>query len=212
MNMRKWSAVLLCTLFLTACESLTTTGLTKQKPLNEVTLSENEQVIFSLLADRIFYLDFKDSKKEFRSIEVGVDYYHYGELVEKNGGMIMGANDPEMELEEKRARFLFTMNTQEGDENISVYGNLNVIYNSGSSGSTSYSFEREGTARGSSSWGYLVDQIDEITYDEKNYVAYYIENVESNTMRSFDSEVAVTPNQEYEHVYMYYVAISDKPL
>ncbi len=210
--MRKWSAVLLCTLFLTACESLTTTGLTKQKPLNEVTLSENEQVIFSLLADRIFYLDFKDSKKEFRSIEVGVDYYHYGELVEKNGGMIMGANDPEMELEEKRARFLFTMNTQEGDENISVYGNLNVIYNSGSSGSTSYSFEREGTARGSSSWGYLVDQIDEITYDEKNYVAYYIENVESNTMRSFDSEVAVTPNQEYEHVYMYYVAISDKPL
>jgi hypothetical protein len=208
--MKTWSAVFLCLLFLSACESLTTTSFTKQKPLNEMTLSENEEVIFSLLAERIYYLDFKDSKKKFRSIEVGVDYYHYGELVEKSVGLIMGANEPEME--DGRARFLFTMDTLENEGNLSVYGDFNIIYDSGSSGSSSYSLEREGTDRGSSSWGYLTEQIDEINYGKKNYVAYYVENVEPNIMRSFDPEFAVTPNQEYEHVYMYYVTVSDEPL
>ncbi|WP_332691213.1 hypothetical protein [Halalkalibacter lacteus] len=209
--MKKWGLVFLCLFILSACDSLTKASFLNQKPLNEISLSENEEIIFSILAERIFYLDFKDSNKEFRSVEVGVDYYQNGEIVEKNGGLMINANDLELEQKDERARILFTMDREENEGNLSVYGDLKIMYDSGSSGSSSYSLERKGTERGSSSWGYLVDEIEDVTYDKKNYVAYYVENVESNVMRSFDLEVATKPNQDYEHVYMFYVIISDEP-
>ncbi|WP_332633741.1 hypothetical protein [Halalkalibacter flavus] len=180
--------------------------------MNEITLSENEEVMFSLLADQIFYFEFHEREKQFQSIEVRVEYYHYGELVENIGGMKMGANDPEAEVEDERVRFLFTFDTKEEGDDLAVSRTLKLLYDRGAAGSTDYSITREGTNRGASSWGYLFDRFDEFPVGEKVYTAYFVENVEAAHLKSFDYEEAIYPNNEYEHVFLYYVKIDDDPL
>lgn len=192
------------------CDALTTAGGSSSEKINEVSLTKNEKVIFSLLADEIYYVEYVDPSKQFRSIGIGVDYYHYGLRSEEGGEITVGANDPEMDWDDDQARFLITKNWDEGEKESLVHGELSIILDSGTIGSGTYSYVRKNSERGIRSSGYLVDAIDEISYGEKVYVGYSIENVESDSMRSFDLELATTPNDEYEHTYLFYVIINQE--
>ncbi|KHF41776.1 hypothetical protein [Halalkalibacter okhensis] len=213
MELRKWIASLMSILLLAGCDSLISSSIDRnEKVMKEITLSENEEVMFSLLADQIYYFEFQDRLKQFQSVEIGVDYYHYGELIDSMGGMKIGANHPELEGKDERARFLFTLDSLEEGEDLTFSGTLKVLFDSGSAGSTGYSFNREGVKRGASSWGYLLDQFDDVPIGEKVYTAYFVENVESEHLRTLNYEEAIQQNDEYEHLFLYYVQIEDEPL
>ncbi|MFC0558171.1 hypothetical protein [Halalkalibacter alkalisediminis] len=201
---------LMCLLSITGCDTLLTAGGGESERLREITLSENEQVIFSLLADELFYIEYMDRSKQFRSLEIGVDYFHYGELSEESGGITLAANNPDFETEDDRARFLFTMDWEASGDSPSVQGEMIIFYDSGTTGSSSYSFSRPTLEQGGRTRGYLLEQIDKIPYGEKLYVAYLAENVNSNSMKTFDLEQVTTPNDEYEHVYLYYVMVNQE--
>jgi hypothetical protein len=209
--MKKWLFILSVLLVISGCESITTVGGNDAKSFREIKLSENEKVIFSLLADQIFYFDYIDKSKKFRQIEVGVDYFYYGKLAESSGGLIVSANDPETEWEDERARFLFTLQADELDEEMNLKGEMSVIFDSGTTNSSEYSYPRSNKQRGFRTAGYMLDEIDELSYGEKIYIGFYAENVESDSMRSFDPVVAVEPNDQFEHVYLYYVIIHEAP-
>ncbi|MDT8859875.1 hypothetical protein N0O92_06485 [Alkalihalobacillus sp. MEB130] len=210
--MSKWSFFILCLLILSGCDSLISSKTSNQSSIREIALSENEEVIFSLLADRIFYFEFQDRTKQFQSIEIGVEYYYYGELVESMGGLKMGANDPELDSGDERVRLLFTIDSNEEGQELLLDGSLRLLFDSGSSGSTDYSFSRDLVERGANSWGYLFEEQEEVILDKKMYSAYFVENIEKDYMRSFDLDVALQPNTDFEHVYLYYIEISEKPL
>ncbi|TWI57902.1 hypothetical protein [Halalkalibacter nanhaiisediminis] len=199
---------------LTGCETLSSSSFsTDSRAFSEMPLSENEQLIFSMLADQIFYLQFVDRNKEFRSMEVGLDYYYYGELTESVGGMKIGANDPEIEGEKERSRVLFTFNKEESKGQSLISGEMKVM-DDGGSGHSPYSFSHPGGMESvSSTHGYLFDRLEgDVPYGEKIYVAYHVENNESNSMRSFDMNIALQPNDDFEHLYAYYVIIDDEAL
>ncbi|GAE24834.1 hypothetical protein JCM9140_787 [Halalkalibacter wakoensis JCM 9140] len=207
--MRATFLIMVSFLLLTGCDSLRTSISSEQTTMKEIVLTENEQVIFSMLADQIFYFDFTDDSGDFQTIEVGVDYFHYGNLVESLPGMTMATNDRESELRDERARFLFTMNKEEKDNHLEMNGTLKILFDSGSSGSSTYSFTREGAEVGALSRGYLIDRLDHIPIGEKIYVAYYVENSDS-FIRAFDHELALKPNDDYEHVLFYYVKMDNE--
>ncbi len=210
--MKKALLALIAFVLLASCE--TSSFSTDSRTLSEMPLSENEKLIFSLLADQIFYFQFLDRNKEVRSIEVGLDYYHYGELTETVGGMKLGANDPEIEQETERSRILFTFNKEESGGQSLISGEMTIMDDGGSSIDSPYSFSHPGGIEGvTSTQGYLFDQQEgDIPYGEKIYVAYYVENIESNVMRSFDLESALQPNDDFEHLYAFYMIIDDQPL
>lgn len=198
----------------TGCEALSSSSFSMDsRTLSEMPLSENEQLIFSMLADQIFYFQFVDRSKEFRSMEVGLDYYHYGELTESVGGMKIGANDPEIEGEKERSRVLFTFNKEESKGQSLISGEMKVM-DDGGVGHSPYSFSHTGDIEEViSTQGYLFDQLEgDVPYGEKIYVAYHVENNESNSMRGFDMDIALQPNDDFEHLYAFYVIIDDEAL
>ncbi|GAE33523.1 hypothetical protein [Halalkalibacter akibai] len=209
--MEKW-LIAFVLILLPGCEALTSEAVSETEEIREIPLSENEKLLFSMLADEWFYIDYHNSSETFNLVEVGVEHYHYGRLVESN--KMLTKHHQIKEVNDKRFRLLLTMEAEKimEEESLLLHGGFNVMYESLPKETSNFEFLRSQPKRDVHSSGYLVDEIKGIHSGEKVYVAYISEYGDMETRGNFDQKRAILPNDEYEHVYMYYLIIDKETL
>ena len=193
-------------MMITGCSADSTLTIT------DTDLSNNEEILFDAIAKETYLFDLEGSLPVGKEMNIGVDYYEFGELIEEKSIFGVGrSHDEDEEFKEEYEKLFISLTEDESTDEVS----LNVIVKSKNGSYSNFTELGELNVEGKafSSGSLLKDENNEIklseeTSDEKNYLASFTISQDS-TFRGFDLEHATQPNQDYEFMYLFNVQLQD---